>query len=282
MSVILVIKESETTYDIAARTFTRADGTNEVLTPIAGKVFILLAKNLDKCVERDEIFQKCWGEVIVTEQSLTNVISKLRKVLNTVCPECLSIKTISKSGYSLISSSDVSFEQSKPNENNNKEKKEDNTSPAPDKESPNLTVMANRLVLSKMGTSLLLLASLLTSSLMIILTQQEKPYYIDPASYEKKYIYGENTYYVHLPLHSNIETEETLNTPMTKIPENCKLTVFIRLFRSIDSPDSYALYAFILNNKGDAQNYIVSKYKGERSWDSLVEYFSRENKLCSE
>ncbi len=41
------------------------------------------------------------GDVIVSEQALTNVISKLRKILHKNCPDILTITTVSKSGYLL-------------------------------------------------------------------------------------------------------------------------------------------------------------------------------------
>ena len=66
-------------YDPLLRQFVREDGHVETIAPIEGKVFLFLLENVGECVERGLIFDRCWGNVIVSEQALTNVISKIRK-----------------------------------------------------------------------------------------------------------------------------------------------------------------------------------------------------------
>ncbi|OBT26413.1 hypothetical protein A9266_07400 [Vibrio tasmaniensis] len=91
----------DASYDPLLRQFVREGGRVETIAPLEGKVFLFLLENVGECIERGLIFKKCWGDVIVSEQALTNVISKLRKTLNRVTCGCATIRTVSKTGYSL-------------------------------------------------------------------------------------------------------------------------------------------------------------------------------------
>lgn len=91
----------DATYDPLLRQFVREDGHVETIAPLEGKVFLYLLEHVGECIERGLIFNQCWGNVIVSEQALTNVISKLRKTLNRVTCGCATIRTVSKTGYSL-------------------------------------------------------------------------------------------------------------------------------------------------------------------------------------
>ncbi|MEZ8388050.1 transcriptional regulator [Vibrio splendidus] len=88
-------------YDPLLRQFVREDGHVETIAPLEGKVFLFLLENAGECIERGLIFDRCWGDVIVSEQALTNVISKIRKTLSRVTCGCATIRTVSKTGYSL-------------------------------------------------------------------------------------------------------------------------------------------------------------------------------------
>ena len=91
----------DVSYDPLLRQFVRDDGHVETIAPIEGKVFLFLLENEGECIERGLIFDRCWGNVIVSEQALTNVISKIRKTLSRVTCGCATIRTVSKTGYSL-------------------------------------------------------------------------------------------------------------------------------------------------------------------------------------
>ena len=91
----------DASYDPLLRQFVREDGHVETISPLEGKVFLLLLENVGECIERGLIFDRCWGNVIVSEQALTNVISKIRKTLSRVTCGCATIRTVSKTGYSL-------------------------------------------------------------------------------------------------------------------------------------------------------------------------------------
>lgn len=91
----------DASYDPLLRQFVREDGHVETIAPLEGKVFLFLLENAGECIERGMIFDRCWGNVIVSEQALTNVISKIRKTLSRVTCGCATIRTVSKTGYSL-------------------------------------------------------------------------------------------------------------------------------------------------------------------------------------
>ncbi len=66
------------------------------------QVLCYLANANGRVVSREELFQEIWPGVIVTEESLTRCISKLRKVLDDNKRNPQIIKTISKKGYKLL------------------------------------------------------------------------------------------------------------------------------------------------------------------------------------
>ncbi|WP_286294742.1 winged helix-turn-helix domain-containing protein [Vibrio apostichopi] len=71
------------------------------MRPLPFKVLVYLLEHQDQCISRDELFEECWQGVLVTDQSLTNTISYIRKVIKNLDTDELELKTISKKGYSL-------------------------------------------------------------------------------------------------------------------------------------------------------------------------------------
>ncbi len=59
----------------------------------------LLLNNLGKFVSRRELIDEMWPDTVVTEQSLTRVVSDLRKFLRLNYPAPPVIETASKQGY---------------------------------------------------------------------------------------------------------------------------------------------------------------------------------------
>ncbi|QFI39437.1 winged helix family transcriptional regulator [Moritella marina ATCC 15381] len=72
------------------------------MRPLPFRVFMYLLKNQDQCISRDELFEECWQGAIVSEQSLTNTISYIRKTIKKLESNELKLNTISKKGYSLV------------------------------------------------------------------------------------------------------------------------------------------------------------------------------------
>ncbi|GIB18639.1 transcriptional regulator [Vibrio cholerae] len=62
----------------------------------------LLCENANTVIAKEEINDKVWGKVFVSETSLTKAISNLRKSLQLIDGVMCEIKTIPKEGYMLI------------------------------------------------------------------------------------------------------------------------------------------------------------------------------------
>lgn len=75
------------------------------LRPKPFRVLLYLYTHLGRCVSKDELFSECWNGAVVSDQSLTNTISTLRKALNTVEVNNIKLTTVSKAGYLLENTS---------------------------------------------------------------------------------------------------------------------------------------------------------------------------------
>nr|PMH99162.1 transcriptional regulator [Vibrio lentus] len=84
------------------RTITQTlSDTTISMRPLPFKVLVYLLEHQGQCISREELFEECWQGVLVTDQSLTNTISYIRKVIKSLNTDELKLKTISKKGYSL-------------------------------------------------------------------------------------------------------------------------------------------------------------------------------------
>ncbi|WP_261884878.1 transcriptional regulator [Vibrio pomeroyi] len=84
------------------RTITHTSSDTTIsMRPLPFKVLLYLLERQGQCISRDELFEECWQGVLVTDQSLTNTISYIRKVIKNLDTDELELKTISKKGYSL-------------------------------------------------------------------------------------------------------------------------------------------------------------------------------------
>ncbi|MCY9825497.1 transcriptional regulator [Vibrio chagasii] len=71
------------------------------LRPKPFRVLLYLHNHNGRCVSKDELFSECWNGAIVSDQSLTNTISTLRKSLKTIGIKKTKLTTVSKAGYLL-------------------------------------------------------------------------------------------------------------------------------------------------------------------------------------
>lgn len=83
------------------------------LEPRVMKLLCFMAENAGLVVSREQLISTIWSDVIVQEDSLTKVISELRRVLGDDTKEPKIIRTIRKGGYQLIA--DVEWQESKLN-----------------------------------------------------------------------------------------------------------------------------------------------------------------------
>ncbi|MFI3276686.1 transcriptional regulator [Vibrio sp.] len=71
------------------------------LRPKPFLVLLYLYTHYGRCISKDELFAECWNGAIVSDQSLTNTISTLRKALNIVGTVNIKLTTVSRAGYLL-------------------------------------------------------------------------------------------------------------------------------------------------------------------------------------
>ncbi|MFA0013043.1 transcriptional regulator [Vibrio lentus] len=71
------------------------------LRPKPFRVLLYLHTHSGLCISKDELFTECWNGAVVSDQSLTNTISTLRKALSTLEIKKVKLTTVSKAGYLL-------------------------------------------------------------------------------------------------------------------------------------------------------------------------------------
>ncbi|MFA0310711.1 hypothetical protein BH581_03585 [Vibrio splendidus] len=71
------------------------------LRPKPFRVLLYLHYHNGHCISKDELFNECWNGAVVSDQSLTNTISTLRKALSTIGINSMKLTTVSKAGYLL-------------------------------------------------------------------------------------------------------------------------------------------------------------------------------------
>ncbi|MGU3538173.1 winged helix-turn-helix domain-containing tetratricopeptide repeat protein [Methylobacterium sp. A54F] len=86
--------------DLRREQVTGRDGTRRDLRPRAFAVLRRLAEEAGDLVDKDALLSDCWPGVIVTEDSLTQCISEIRRVLGAEARDL--IRTVPRRGYRLI------------------------------------------------------------------------------------------------------------------------------------------------------------------------------------
>src|SRR5258708_28561846 len=84
--------------DSRKRTLSRADSPVS-LTPKAFDVLVVLAKNPNRLVTKEELLQAVWADTFVEEGNLTQYIYYLRKALGDNSEDTRLIVTIARKGY---------------------------------------------------------------------------------------------------------------------------------------------------------------------------------------
>ncbi|HAS26937.1 MAG TPA: hypothetical protein DCR64_16070 [Vibrio sp.] len=302
----------DASYDPLLRQFVREDGHVETIAPLEGKVFLFLLENAGECIERGLIFDRCWGNVIVSEQALTNVISKIRKTLSRVTCGCATIRTVSKTGYSLeideLSRSTVTEEvpsqaTEKVSKTNSSPVEQEvlaateistdvNTATAPDSD---LKTFSNQELnsaelepsnsksnthLAKAGYLLALVCVAVTTFNLFQTYYTPLPYFIDKAEYRDSYTDNTNHYFFHIA-HNDSYSLPTVTQKLTAvIPSHCNVDVFVRIYPSVDQPEDDALYMLIQRKDGEALNYSASVFNVESSFDSFAQYMKKRSYFC--
>lgn len=313
----------DASYDPLLRQFVREDGHVETIAPLEGKVFLFLLENVGECIERGLIFDRCWGNVIVSEQALTNVISKIRKTLSRVTCGCATIRTVSKTGYSLeideskkTSSNtqaepqidlgeaesasmvaiaakpaikDVSTVQADKPSTTSQEPEENSSTIASDSTTSNQAHGSIALGLSsitsnkhavKAGYIIALICVLVTVFNLFQTYYKPTPYFIDKSEYRDSYTDNTNHYFFHI-VHGDSYSLPAITEKLTSvIPSHCNVDVFVRIYPSVDQPESDALYMLVQRKDGEALNYGATIFNVETSFDSFAGHMEKRSYFC--
>ncbi len=302
----------DASYDPLLRQFVREDGHVETIAPIEGKVFLFLLENAGECVERGLIFDRCWGNVIVSEQALTNVISKIRKTLSRVTCGCATIRTVSKTGYSL--EIDESIKPSKtetvPSQVTEKVSKTNslpveqevlaeteistdvNTVTVTDsdlKTSSNQQLNSAKLEpsnsksnthLVKAGYLVALICVVVTAFNLFQTYYTPLPYFVDKAEYRDNYTDNTNHYFFHIAHNESYSLPAITQKLTDAIPSHCNVDVFVRIYPSVDQPENDTLYMLVQKKDGEALNYSASIFNVASSFDSFAQYMEKRSYFC--
>jgi DNA-binding winged helix-turn-helix (wHTH) protein len=75
---------------------------NETLEPRVMQVLVALAEARGSVITRDELIERCWGGVIVSENAINRVISRIRQVASDFGMDSFQLETITKVGYRMV------------------------------------------------------------------------------------------------------------------------------------------------------------------------------------
>jgi len=78
------------------------DGREEVVEPRVMQVLVALARSVGVIITRDDLLASCWHGVVVGEDAITRVISRLRRLADGIGEGQLKLETITKVGYRLV------------------------------------------------------------------------------------------------------------------------------------------------------------------------------------
>ena len=84
-----------------SRRLVEGPGGHDHLEPLIMQVFLLLIDAGGKVVTRNELFDQCWGGVVVGDDSLNRAILKVRRTGAHVAPGLFEIETSPRTAYCL-------------------------------------------------------------------------------------------------------------------------------------------------------------------------------------
>ena len=78
------------------------NGRSETLEPRVMQVLVALAEARGAVLTRDELIERCWGGLIVSENAINRVISRIRQVALDFGMDSFQLETITKVGYRMV------------------------------------------------------------------------------------------------------------------------------------------------------------------------------------
>src|SRR5262245_47409354 len=93
------LRLNDRTVDVQRGTVTDKSGRSATLRPQAAEILKLLAGRTGKVVSKDELIKGVWGNIAVTDDSLVQCITEIRKALGDEKHSI--VRTVLKRGYVL-------------------------------------------------------------------------------------------------------------------------------------------------------------------------------------
>ncbi|WP_242446224.1 winged helix-turn-helix domain-containing protein [Photobacterium angustum] len=276
-----VYRIGSVTYDSSTRTLTHDNGQTEYFTPRVSDVFLLLLAHQGKCVEKEFLLSQCWGDTIVSEQALTNVISKLRKVLAKHALEMITITTVSKSGY-LLEVKEENFSSKYQQESCDSILEHVSEDVVVEKDNVKIKETQLPLYSNKRVFYFLLIITIMLVSMFIYTNNKIStlPYFIDTKNYNNELIVGSNHIY-----YDNIDKYKVDKIFFIKdikkgVSSICKSKVFIQFYYNTRIANNTAVVVFIITSDGRTFNFRMSKYINGGFSKQLNDYLKSKEIIC--
>ena len=84
----------------------RGPGGQTSVEPLVMQVLLVLCDAGGSVVSREALFGRCWGNVVVGDDSLNRIIAEARRVARSIAPGSFAIETIPRTGYRLVALAD--------------------------------------------------------------------------------------------------------------------------------------------------------------------------------
>ncbi|WP_275666035.1 winged helix-turn-helix domain-containing protein [Vibrio sp. Isolate23] len=242
-----IVTISNLQLDTASRTLSNHNGQSIELRPLTFNVFSLLIENHGTPVKREKIYAECWSGRVVTDQALTNVISELRRVLISLKATSVEIKTVSKIGYYLSlpsANSPIVYEPASYPVNTE-------VLEVPSVTKKKLPQMSLLEIFKFAYTFKLALFITVSTALFLtgfgIFHSPPKPNFINKDNYSKfemshLSLYFSNVSGKNFDINKVIESLETRNFENIK---QCKISVYVRVYRSLYDESRLASKIFV-------------------------------------
>jgi TolB-like protein len=98
------IRLGELTVSPALRRIAHDDGREEIVEPRVMQVLVALIRADGQILTRDDLLISCWHGVVVGEDAITRVVSRIRRLSDGIGDSEFTLETITKVGYRLIAS----------------------------------------------------------------------------------------------------------------------------------------------------------------------------------
>ncbi|EAR56435.1 hypothetical protein SKA34_19850 [Photobacterium sp. SKA34] len=284
-----VYRIGSVTYDSSTRTLTHDNGQTEYFTPRVSDVFLLLLAHQGKCVAKEFLLSQCWGDTIVSEQALTNVISKLRKVFAKHALEMITITTVSKSGYLLEVKMDDScvVDEEKKQVKQQPERKTIKPSLLSDdiiKVNENdITKSVESNILCRKSVSYLLIILIIITAFLIYYINSvinTTPYFIDTNYYIHEINIGSNKVYFNEVDDYDVDKELFIKGITKSLSSVCHSNIYAHFYYNTRIANNSSIVVFIMPSDGRAFNFRMSKYTYGSFYKQLSSYLNSKNIKC--